>query len=45
VFVSAHQPPPPSLLSMLMAKFVYWLNADRNLHPVRHAALAHYKLV
>jgi len=45
VFVSNHQPPPPSLLSTLMGKFVQWLNTAHNLHPVRHAALAHYKLV
>merc|ERR1712055_120614 len=45
VFVSNHQPPPPSLLSTLMGKFVHWLNTAHNLHPVRHAALAHYKLV
>ena len=45
VFVSDHQPPPPSLLSMLMTKFVSWLNSHQGLHPVRHAALAHYKLV
>jgi len=45
VFVSNHQPPPPTLLSTLMGKFVQWLNSAHNLHPVRHAALAHYKLV
>jgi len=45
VFVSNHQPPPPSLLSVLMGKFVTWLNSGQDLHPVRHAALAHYKLV
>ena len=28
-----------------MGKFVHWLNTAHNLHPVRHAALAHYKLV
>ena len=43
--MSNHQPPPPSLLSTLMGKFVHWLNTAHNLHPVRHAALAHYKLV
>jgi len=45
VFVGSHQPPPPSLLSMLMTKFVSWLNTNAGLHPVRQAALAHYKLV
>ena len=45
VYVSDHQPPPPSLLSVLMTKFVSWLNSAHSLHPVRHAALAHYKLV
>merc|ERR1719342_1347962 len=45
VYVSNHQPPPPSLLSILMTKFISWLNSSSGLHPVRHAALAHYKLV
>lgn len=45
VYVGNHQPPPPSLLSMLMTKFVIWMNSNLDLHPVRHAALAHYKLV
>jgi len=45
VFVADHQPPPPSLLSMLMTKFVSWMNSSMGLHPVRLAALVHYKLV
>jgi len=48
VWVGDHVPPPPTLLSGLVDKFIDWLNAearDGSLHPVRLAALAHYKLV
>ncbi|XP_071454869.1 protein adenylyltransferase Fic [Hetaerina americana] len=47
VFVGSHVPPPPKDLPALMDAFVQWLNSDAalHLHPVRHAALAHYKLV
>jgi len=47
VFVGDHVPPPPDLLAALLDKFVSWLNspAALALHPVRLAALAHYKLV
>lgn len=48
VWVGDHVPPPPSLLNMLAHKFVAWLNTEvhsSRLHPVRLAALAHYKLV
>ncbi|KAG8236396.1 hypothetical protein J437_LFUL014917 [Ladona fulva] len=47
VFVGNHVPPPPKDLPGLMESFVAWLNSETamRLHPVRHAALAHYKLV
>ncbi|XP_046389105.1 protein adenylyltransferase Fic [Ischnura elegans] len=47
VFVGSHIPPPPKDLPALMETFVAWLNSDAamHMHPVRHAALAHYKLV
>ncbi|KAG0723129.1 Adenosine monophosphate-protein transferase Fic [Chionoecetes opilio] len=47
VFVSNHIPPPPTRLQVLMEDFVSWLNSAEAaaLHPVRYAALAHYKLV
>ena len=47
VFVGDHIPPPPWSLAALLSKFVSWLNsrAALSLHPVRLAALAHYKLV
>ena len=47
VFVGDHVPPPPWTLAALLDKFVAWLNSKQamSLHPVRLAALAHYKLV
>ena len=47
VFVGDHVPPPPWSLAPLLDKFVSWLNSRPALalHPVRLAALAHYKLV
>lgn len=47
VYVGDHVPPPPSLVEILVARFVLWLNSLEalSLHPVRLAALAHYKLV
>lgn len=47
VFVGDHVPPPPSEVPLLMQEFVEWLNSEEamRLHPVRFAALAHYKLV
>lgn len=47
VFVGNHIPPPPTEMSTLMQEFVNWLNSEEalRLHPVRFAALAHYKLV
>ena len=42
-----HIPPHPSHIDLLMQRFEAWLNSDEtlSLHPVRMAALAHYKLV
>ena len=47
VFVSNHIPPPPSKLNRLMNDFVRWLNSyeAQAMHPIKYAALAHYKLV
>ncbi|KAK8377964.1 hypothetical protein O3P69_018701 [Scylla paramamosain] len=47
VYVSDHIPPPPTRLQVLMEDFIAWLNSPeaQALHPVRYAALAHYKLV
>jgi len=47
VYVGDHIPPPPTLVYTMVTKFVEWLNSlsALKLHPVRLAALAHYKLV
>ncbi|XP_049882800.1 protein adenylyltransferase Fic [Pectinophora gossypiella] len=47
VYVGGHIPPGPSEIQKLMAQFLEWLNSEDalELHPVRYAALAHYKLV
>ncbi|XP_014259522.1 adenosine monophosphate-protein transferase FICD homolog isoform X2 [Cimex lectularius] len=47
VFVGDHVPPAPSSIPPLMSEFKEWLNSWKSmtLHPVRYAALAHYKLV
>ncbi|XP_075150133.1 FIC domain protein adenylyltransferase [Haematobia irritans] len=47
VYVGGHIPPGPGDLSILMRHFENWLNSDQvlSLHPIKHAALAHYKLV
>ncbi|KAM7287847.1 protein adenylyltransferase Fic [Ixodes scapularis] len=47
VFVGEHTPPPASLVPDLMEDLVDWLNSEEalRLHPVKYAALAHYKLV
>ena len=46
VYIGGHVPPPPSNLDILMEHFLNWLNNPTTLmmHPVRMAALAHYKL-
>jgi len=47
VYVGDHTPPPPTLVELLVDKLVTWFNSYSALalHPVRLAALAHYKLV
>ncbi|KAL1404640.1 hypothetical protein pipiens_018779, partial [Culex pipiens pipiens] len=47
VYVGGHIPPGPGDLSILMSRFEGWLNAEQSflMHPVRYAAMAHYKLV
>ncbi|KAF6200068.1 hypothetical protein GE061_006368 [Apolygus lucorum] len=47
VFVGDHIPPAPSNILPLMNQFESWLNdwKSSRLHPVRYAAIAHYKLV
>ena len=47
VYVGDYIPPHPSHIDLLMQKFIEWLNSpeNRDLHPIRFAALAHYKLV
>lgn len=47
VYVGGHIPPGPSEIHKLMLQFLEWLNSEDalELHPVRYAALAHYKLV
>lgn len=47
VYVGTHIPPDPEKVPALMESYVAWLNSDeaRSMHPVRYAALAHYKLV
>lgn len=47
VYVGGHVPPGPGDLAPLMMRFEEWLNSPQSLsmHPVRYAALAHYKLV
>lgn len=47
VYVGSHIPPPPSEVTMEVASLVKWLQSHEALqmHPIRYAALAHYKLV
>ena len=47
VYVGNHIPPKPEKLNILMDEFMEWINSDytAHLHPVKQAALAHYKLV
>ncbi|KAH0955025.1 hypothetical protein HN011_004291 [Eciton burchellii] len=47
VYVGGHIPPGPNNIHYLMEEFALWLNSERaiRMHPVRYAALAHYKLV
>ncbi|GLH10182.1 Protein adenylyltransferase Fic [Gryllus bimaculatus] len=47
VYVGGHVPPGPHEIQVLMEEFAQWLNSERaaRMHPIRYAALAHYKLV
>lgn len=47
VYVGGHVPPGPGDLAILLQRFEQWLNSEYALamHPVKYAALAHYKLV
>lgn len=47
VYVGGHIPPGPGNLTLFMLHFEQWLNSEQalSMHPVRYAALAHYKLV
>lgn len=47
VYVGGHIPPPPNDIPPLMKEFEQWLNSESavRMHPIRYAALAHYKLV
>ena len=47
VFVGNHIPPGPSEVQVRMNEFIKWLNDPHTLrlHPIKFAALAHYKLV
>ena len=46
VFIYFYTPPPPNKIKLLMDDFVRWINSidATSLHPIRYAALAHYKL-
>lgn len=45
--VGSHIPPKPQEVQVMMMNFVDWLNSKSalELHPVKLAAIAHYKLV
>ncbi|XP_037911554.1 protein adenylyltransferase Fic [Hermetia illucens] len=47
VYVGGHVPPGPGDLGILLRHFENWLNSERalSMHPVKYAAVAHYKLV
>ena len=47
VYVGDHIPPAADYIDQLMQRFLLWLNSNEamTMHPVRLAALAHYKLV
>ena len=47
VFIGDFVPPSAGEVERLVKEFVEWLNDDETLalHPIEHAALAHYKLV
>lgn len=47
VYVGNHIPPAPQEVYILMDSFLEWMNskAASELHPIKLAAIAHYKLV
>ncbi|KAF4522199.1 hypothetical protein B566_EDAN007349 [Ephemera danica] len=47
VYVGGHIPPPPSAVMVQVMDLVRWLRSHEalHMHPIRYAALAHYKLV
>jgi Fic family protein len=47
VYVGDYIPPHPTHIDLLMERFLSWLNDPNTfqMHPVRMAALAHYKMV
>lgn len=47
VYVGNHIPPAPREVQILMDNFLEWMNSKEasELHPVKLAAIAHYKLV
>lgn len=47
VYVGGHIPPGPDDIHYLMEEFALWLNSEAaiRMHPVKYAAIAHYKLV
>ena len=40
-----YTPPPPLQVAPLMAEFVFWLNAEQEVHPILVAGVAQYQLV
>ena len=40
-----YTPPPPPQVPPLMAEFVFWLNAEQEVHPILVAGVAQYQLV
>lgn len=47
VYVGNHIPPGPQEVHILMDNFLTWMNSEEasELHPIKLAAIAHYKLV
>jgi Fic family protein len=47
VYVGNHIPPGPQEVQILMDNFLTWMNSEEasELHPIKLAAIAHYKLV
>jgi Fic family protein len=47
VYVGNHIPPKPQEVQILMDTFLEWMNSKEasELHPIKLAAIAHYKLV